>query len=82
MKERFDIKESFRFEWGDLVALTQLINVILIISLGLVAAWFGLALAVIGIVIDFLQHKHINNIIMRITMIVLNIHFLRMYYLV
>ena len=46
------------------------------------AGSFGLAIAVIGIVIDFLQHKHINSIIMRITMIVLNLHFLRMYYLV
>ena len=82
MKERFNITEPFRFEWDDLVAFIQLINVILIISLGLVAAWFGLAIAVIGIIEDFFQHKHINCIIMRITMIVLNIHFLRMYYLV
>jgi hypothetical protein len=47
---------------------------------GLSVAWFGLALAVFGVVKDMSQHRHINDIILHLTGVVLNVHFLILYY--
>lgn len=80
MKEFFGIKESFRFEWNDLRAFIQIINVALIMMFGLSVAWFGLAIALFGVVKDMSQHRHINDIILHFTGVVLNIHFLLLYY--
>lgn len=80
MKKFFGIIGPFRFEWNDLRAVIQIINVILIMVYGLSVAWFGLAIAFFGIVKDVSQHRHINDIILHLTGVVLNIHFLRLYY--
>ena len=81
MKEFFGITEKFRFEWNDLRALIQIINVALIMMFGLSVAWLGLAIAFFGVVKDMTQHRHINDIILHLTGVVLNIHFLRLYYM-
>ena len=52
MKEWFGIKESYRFEWNDVRALIQVINVILIMIFGLQISWFGLTIAVFGVCKD------------------------------
>ena len=80
MKDFFSITEPFRFEWNDLCALIQVINVALIMMFGLSVAWFGLALAVFGVIKDMSQHRHINDIILHLAGVVLNVHFLIMYY--
>lgn len=80
MKEFFEIEEPFRFEWNDLRAFIQTINVTLIMILGLSVAWFGLAIALFGIVKDMSQHRHINDIVLHLTGVILNIHFLLFYY--
>lgn len=80
MKKFFGIVEPFRFEWNDLRALIQIINVVLIMIFGLSVAWFGLALAVFGVVKDMSQHRHINDIVLHLTGVVLNLHFLHLYY--
>ena len=80
MKDFFSITEPFRFEWNDLRALIQVINVALIMMFGLSVAWFGLALAVFGVIKDMSQHRHINDIILHLAGVVLNVHFLIMYY--
>lgn len=80
MKEFFGIKERFRFEWNDLRAFIQIINVGLIMIFGLSVAWLGLAIALFGVIKDMSQHRHINDIVLHLTGVVLNIHFLRLYY--
>jgi hypothetical protein len=80
MKEFFGITEPFRFEWNDLRAFIQILNVALIMMFGLSVAWFGLAITVFGVVIDMSQHRLINDIVLHLTGVVLNIYFLILYY--
>lgn len=80
MKEFFEITESFRFEWNDLRAFIQILNVTLIMIFGLQVAWFGLAIALFGVIKDMSQHRHINDIVLHLSGIVLNIHFLLLFY--
>ena len=80
MKKFFGIIEPFRFEWNDLRAFIQIINVALIMIFGLSVAWLGLAIALFGVVKDLSQHRHINDIVLHLTGVILNIHFLHLYY--
>lgn len=80
IKNQFGIESPYRFEWNDLRAFIQIINVALIMMFGLSVAWFGLAIALFGIVKDMSQHRHINDIILHLTGVILNIHFLLLYY--
>ena len=80
MKEFFGITEPFRFEWNDLRAFIQVLNVILIMIFGLQVSWFGLALAVFGLCKDISQHRHINDIVMHLSGVALNIYFLILLY--
>lgn len=80
MKKFFRIETAYRFEMNDLRAVIQVINVALIMVYGLSIAWFGLALAVFGIIKDFLTDRHINGIVMHTASAVLNIYFLSLLY--
>jgi hypothetical protein len=80
MKEFFGITEPFRFEWNDLRAFIQVLNVILIMIFGLQVSWFGLALAIFGVCKDMSQHRHINDIVMHLSGVALNIYFLILLY--
>ena len=80
MKDFFGIIEPFRFEWNDLRAFIQLLNVILIMIFGLSVSWFGLAIAVFGVIKDMSQHRHINDIVMHMSGVVLNVYFLTLLY--
>ena len=80
MRDFFSITEPFRFEWNDLRAFIQLLNVILIMIFGLSVSWFGLAIAVFGLVKDFTTDRHINSIVMHFAGCVLNIYFLKLLY--
>ena len=80
MKEFFGINEPFRFEWNDLRAIIQLLNVILIMIFGLSVSWFGLAIALFGVCKDMSQHRHINDIVMHLSGVVLNVYFLTILY--
>ena len=80
MKELFGITEPFRFEWNDLRAFIQVLNVVLIMIFGLQVSWFGLALALFGVCKDMSQHRHINDIVMHLSGVALNIYFLILLY--
>lgn len=80
MKEFFGITESFRFEWNDLRAFIQVLNVILIMTFGLQVSWFGLAIALFGVCKDMSQHRHINDIVMHLSGVALNMYFLILLY--
>ena len=80
MRDFFSITEPFRFGWNDLRAFIQLLNVVLIMIFGLSVSWFGLAIAVFGVIKDMSQHRHINDIIMHMSGVVLNVYFLTLLY--
>jgi hypothetical protein len=80
MREFFNIETSYRFEMNDLRAVIQVLNVVLIMIFGLSVSWFGLALAVFGLIKDFATDRHLNSITMHTASMVLNIYFLTLLY--
>lgn len=80
IKNFFKIEEGYKFEWNDLRAFINTINVILIMIYGLSIAWFGLTVAIIGIIKDLTTDRHINGLIMHLSNVVLNVFFLVLYY--
>lgn len=80
MRKFFNIETTYRFEMNDLRAVIQVINVILIMIFGLSVSWFGLALAVFGLIKDFATDRHLNSITMHTASMVLNIYFLTLLY--
>lgn len=67
---------TYKFEWNDLRAIITVVNVLLIMRFGLSIAWFGLAVACIGLIKDFTIDKRINGTIMHGANVILNIYFL------
>lgn len=80
MKKFFGIEENYKFEWNDLRCFVTLVNVILIMIYGLSISWFGLAVAVLGIVKDLTTDRKINGLLMHCSNAILNIYFLLMFY--
>lgn len=80
MKEFFGINSAYKFEWNDLRAFITVINTVLIMIYGLSIAWFGLAVAVVGVIKDLAVDHRINGLIMHSANIILNIYFLVMLY--
>jgi len=80
IKRFFNIKTAYKFEMNDLRAGIQVLNVALIMMFGLSVSWFGLALAVFGLVKDFTTDRHINSITMHTASAILNIYFLTLLY--
>lgn len=80
MKEFFRVNEPYKFEWNDLRAFITVINVVLIMIYGLSIAWFGLVVALIGVVKDLTVDRRINGLIMHLANVALNVYFLVMLY--
>lgn len=80
MKAFFGITEPYQFEWNDLRAGIQILNVVLIMMFGLSVSWFGLAIALFGVVKDLTNRRHINDILMHLSSVILNIYFLTLLY--
>lgn len=80
VKKFFHIETAYQFDWNDLRALIQIVNVGLIMIFGLSISWFGLGIAIFGLVKDLTSDRHINGILMHIASIVLNIYFLILLY--
>lgn len=80
VKEFFKIESKYKFEYNDLRCLITVINVILIMIYGLSIAWFGLAVAVIGVIKDLAVDRHINGLVMHLASVALNIYFLILLY--
>jgi hypothetical protein len=76
VKKFFNIETPYKFEYNDLRCLITILNVGLIMVYGLSISWFGLAVAVIGLVKDFATDRHINGILMHFASIALNVYFL------
>jgi hypothetical protein len=67
---------TYKFELNDLRAVITLINVILIMRFGLSIAWFGLAVAIIGMIKDIVIDKKANGLIMHTANAILNLYFI------
>lgn len=80
MKKFFGIDSTYKFEWNDLRCFITVVNVILVMIYGLSISWFGLAIAIIGIVKDLTTDRKINGLLMHCASLSLNIYFLLMYY--
>lgn len=76
IKNFFRIEGGYKFEYNDLRCFITVINVMLIMKYGLSIAWFGLAVAAIGLVKDFAVDRRINGILMHLVNVILNIYFL------
>ena len=76
MKNFFKIDTAYKFEWNDLRAFVTVLNVVLIMIYGLSIAWFGLGVAIIGIVKDLTVDHRINGLIMHLANVALNVFFL------
>lgn len=76
MRKFFGIDGAYKFEWNDLRAFVTVLNVILIMVYGLSIAWFGLAVAVIGVIKDLAVDHRINGLIMHLANVALNIYFI------
>lgn len=80
MKKFFRIEENYKFEWNDLRCFITVVNVILIMIYGLSISWFGLAVAVIGIIKDLTKDRRVNGLLMHLANVSLNVYFLLAYY--
>lgn len=80
MKNFFNIETGYKFEWNDLRCFVTVINVILIMIYGLSISWFGLFVAVVGIVKDLTTDRKVNGLLMHIANAILNIYFLLICY--
>ena len=80
IKKFFNIETAYQFEMNDIRAIIQVVNVVLIMIFGLKVSWFGLALAIFGLIKDFTTDRHINSIVMHAAGMVLNIYFLSLLY--
>lgn len=80
IKDFFRIETNYKFEMNDLRAVIQIVNVALIMIYGLSIAWFGLTIAVAGLIKDFTTDRHINGIAMHSANVVLNLYFLNLLY--
>lgn len=76
MRKFFGIDGAYKFEWNDLRCLVTIVNVVLIMIYGLSIAWFGLAVAVIGVIKDLAVDHRINGLIMHLANVALNIYFI------
>lgn len=81
MKNFFNIETAYKFEWNDLRALTMILNVLFVIIFGFSASWFGLSIAIFGIIKDCTnKNRHINDMLMHGASILLNCYFLSLMY--
>ena len=79
MKKFFEIKTGrYEFEMSDLTTLITILNVVFI----LMGFWWAPILGIINcsicIVLNIINHMHINMYITQIALIILNIYFLTM----
>lgn len=80
LKKFFRIETKYKFEWNDLRAIIQIVNVALLFIIGYSVAWFGLAVAVFGLIKDFTTDRRINGMLMHTATIIMNLYFLSRLY--
>ena len=76
LKKFFKIEGAYKFEWNDLRCFITVINVILIMIFGLSIAWFGLVVALVGVVKDLTVDRRINGLLMHLASVAFNVFFI------
>lgn len=76
VKDFFRIEGAYKFEWNDLRAVITVLNVVLIMIFGLSIAWFGLAVAAVGVIKDLIVDRRISGLVMHLANVVLNLYFI------
>lgn len=76
IKNFFNITTKYQFEWNDLRTVITVLNVILIMNYGLSIAWFGLAVAILGMIKELTGNRHINCLVSYLATIALNVYFI------
>ena len=75
VKKFFGIEGPYKFERMDISALCTVLNLIAIIAWNK-GPFVGIPVNIIGMGIDIKNGTHINNMIMRLSLIIMNIYFL------
>jgi hypothetical protein len=75
-----DDRMKYKFEWADIRALTTVANVVGVLTVGLIASWIGLVVAVYDLIQDLRHKNHINVFVIHSALLVLNGYFLLMLY--
>lgn len=76
VKEFFNIKGNYKFDYNDIRCLLTVLNVILILKFGLSVALIGLAIAIFGTIRDLVyEERRINSTIQHLAMVILNLYF-------
>lgn len=76
IKEFFNIKGNYKFDYNDIRCLLTVLNVILILKFGLSVAFIGLAIAIFGTIRDLVyEERKINSTIQHLAMVILNLYF-------
>jgi len=80
IKSFFKIEKPYTFEWNDVFGVTTFINTLLVIRFGLIASWFGLAVALASVIDDLIEVRKINLVLLHSSLVILNTYFLLLYY--
>lgn len=68
------MREKFQIQLNDFRALFSFLNFLLIVSLGIGGAWFGILISLLGLVNDFHTKAFVNSFIIHGTNILLNLY--------
>ena len=79
MKNWFELNKPYHFETNDIIALLNLFNTFAVIAFGLIASWFGLAIAIICIIDDIIEVRRFNIVILHLSIAILNTYFLMIF---
>lgn len=80
IKSFFKIEKPYAFEWNDVFGIATFINTLLVIRFGLIASWFGLAVALASVIDDLIEVRKINLVLLHSSLVILNTYFLLLYY--
>lgn len=80
MRKFFKLEKNYKFEWNDLRCFITILNVVLVMMYGLSISWFGLAIAIIGVIKDLTTDRKINGLLMHLSSVALNVYFLLIFY--
>lgn len=72
---KFERGKNYSYEHMDLAAALTVLNTVAVIAWNK-GAWIGLPVAIGGLVYDLWQGCHINNVVIRLALIVMNVYFL------
>lgn len=80
IKSFFKIEKPYTFEWNDVFGVATFINTLLVIRFGLIASWFGLAVALASVIDDLIEVRKINLVLLHSSLVILSSYFLLLYY--